>query len=144
MLIVAVYCIYALRARFVSLAKAVVKPGSVVPAVELAVTNPMAFAKSHVTGGIGAVVMADATTGLPKIQMLVAGSPAQKAGLRPGDVILAIDGSTASGRTLAQNIECIRGIASVSVALTIQRAGSTNLNCVIHRSSWSGMGIAQQ
>ena len=50
----------------------------------------------------------------------------------------------ARGQTLAQNVEHIRGIARVSVMLTIQRAGSTNLNCLIHRTSWSDLGIVQQ
>lgn len=117
------------------------KRASAVYAFESAITNPVDFAKSHVTGGIGAMLLADPASGLPQIRGVVTGSPAQRAGLRSGDVILAIDGLTTRGRTLTQDIECIRGIASVSVALTIQRAGSTNLNCVIHRTSWSGMGI---
>lgn len=138
-LLVLIAAIYGIKA----LVGGSAKRASIAPAVQLAITNPLAFAKSHVTGGIGAVVLADPVSGLPKIQMLVAGSPAQKAGLRPGDVILEIDGVSAQGRTLAQNIERIRGIASVGVELTIQRAGSTNLNCVLHRASWSGMGIVQ-
>ena len=129
-------------ALFGNSAKAV-RYGSIVPAVRLAFTNPVAFAKSHVTGGIGAVVLADSATGLPRIQTVLADSPAARAGLRGGDVILEIDGLAARGRTLAQNIDRIRGLAASPVALTIQRAGSTNLNCVIHRSSWSGLGISQ-
>lgn len=119
------------------------RPGSVVRAAELAITNPVEFAKSHVTGGIGAVLLADPVTGLPRIQMVLAGSPAARAGLRAGDEILEVDGMTTRGRTLAQDVDRIRGIASVSVGLTIQRAGSTNLNCLIHRSSWSGLGVNQ-
>lgn len=138
-LLVLIVAVYGIRALFVHSAKS----GRIAPAVQLAITNPLAFAKSHVTGGIGAVVLADPVSGLPKIQMLVAGSPAQRGGLRPGDLILEIDGMSAKGRSLAQNIERIRGIASVGVELTIQRAGSTNLNCVLHRESWSGMGINQ-
>ena len=141
-LVVLVFAIYGIRAWFTVSANPA-KLGSIVPAVRLAITNPVAFAKSHVTGGIGAVVLADPATGLPKIQMVLAGSPAERAGLRGGDVILEIDGLAARGRTLAQNIDRIRGITASPVALTIQRTGSTNLNCLIQRSSWSGMGIVQ-
>ena len=118
-------------------------PGRIVPEVQSAITNPVGFAKAHVTGGIGAVLLVDPMTGLPRIQMVLAGSPAQKAGLRPGDVILEVDGVTTRGRTLAQDVDHIRGIASISVGLLIQRPGSTNLNCLIHRSSWSVLGVNQ-
>jgi S1-C subfamily serine protease len=131
---------YGVRALVVA---GVLKRARIAPSVQLAITNPVQFAKSHVTGGIGAIVLVDPASGLPRIQTLVAGSPAQKAGLQGGDLIVEVDGVATRGRSLNQNIECIRGIASVGVALTIQRGG-TNLNCVIHRSSWSGMGIVQQ
>lgn len=118
--------------------------GSIVPEVQAAMTNPVGFAKAHVTGGIGAVLLVDPTTGLPRIQMVLTGSPAQRAGLRPGDVILEVDGITTRGRTLSQDVDHIRGIASVSVGLLIQRTGcSTNLNCLIHRTSWSVLGVNQ-
>lgn len=131
---------YAIPALFVSHP---FKRGSVANSAESAITNPVGFAKSHVTGGIGALLMADPATGLPRINGVLSGSPAQRAGLRAGDVILAVDGVPTRGQTLAQNVENIRGLAIGSVALTIQRAGSTNLNCLIERTSWSGMGIAQ-
>ena len=75
------------------------------------------------------------------IHGVVAGSPAEKAGLREGDHIIQVDGVPTSGRTLAQVVESIRGFAAGSVTLTIQRSGSTNLQCVIHRSSWKSLKI---
>jgi C-terminal processing protease CtpA/Prc len=132
--------VYGLRALFIPSPRAP-KYASVVYAFQSAITNPVDFAKSHVTGGIGAMLLADPASGLPQIRGIVAGSPAQRAGLRGGDVILAIDGMTTHGRTLAQDVQNIRGLPTSSVMLTIQRADSTNLNCVIHRTSWSGMGI---
>ena len=47
-------------------------------------------------------------------------------GLREGDHILQVDGIATRGRTLAQNVESIRGFSAGSVTLTVQRAGSTN------------------
>jgi C-terminal processing protease CtpA/Prc len=117
--------------------------GSVAQTVQSAITNSVGFAKLHVTGGIGADVFADSVSGLPEINNLAAGSPAERAGLREGDRILEINGVATRGRMLAQNIEGIRGFAIGSVGLTIQRAGSTNLNFVIHRSSWSSISAGQ-
>ncbi|SRR6266571_611338 len=108
-----------------------------------AITNPVVFAKSRFTGGVGAILVADPATGVPLIHNVVAGSPAEKAGLREGDHIVQIDGVATTGRTLAQNVESIRGFAASSVTLTVQRKGSTNLQCVIHRSSWKSLGIPQ-
>ena len=116
---------------------------SVTGPIRSAITNPVSFAKSHFTGGIGAILLPDSATGLPRVREIVDESPAQKAGLREGDCILAVDGVVTRGRTLAQNIQSIRGFAVGTVRLTIQRAGSTNLECVVHRGSWSSMGIPQ-
>jgi len=105
------------------------------------ITNVVGFAKARFTGGIGAVLQTDKGTGALLIRQILAGSPAEKAGLRAGDLIIQVDGIATKGRFLAQNIESIRGFAAGSVTLTIQRAGSTNLQCVIHRSSWKSLGI---
>lgn len=133
---------YGIRALLLASANSS-RQGSISHTVQSAFTNPVGFAKSHVTGGIGALLLADPASGLPRIQMVIIGSPAEKAGLRSGDLILGIDGAPTHGRTLIQNIESIRGFAIGTVRLTIQRAGSTNLICVIQRTSWSGMGIEQ-
>ena len=108
-----------------------------------AITNPVAFAKSRFTGGVGAALGTDPATGALLIMKIMAGSPAEMAGLREGDHILQVDGVATSGRTLVQNVESIRGFSFGSVTLTIQRSGSTNLQCVIHRSSWKSLGIPQ-
>jgi C-terminal processing protease CtpA/Prc len=106
-----------------------------------AITNPVAFAKNRFTGGVGAILLIDPATGLPLIRQVIAGSPAEKAGLREGDIILQVDGIATRGRTLAQIVESVRGFALGSVTLTVQRSGSTNLQCVIRRSSWKSLGI---
>ena len=50
------------------------------------------------------------------------GSPAQKAGLKPGDIILKVDGKEVSGLPLGQAVEHILGPPGTPVKLTIQDA----------------------
>ena len=47
------------------------------------------------------------------------GSPAQKAGLRPGDIILAVDGQDLTGLPLIQAVKRISGPAGTRVTLTV-------------------------
>lgn len=54
------------------------------------------------------------------------GSPAEKAGLRPGDVVLAVDGSTLDGLTPDEARDRVRGKAGTEVILHIQRFGSAS------------------
>jgi len=130
---VAVFALWATRARSTR------QPdrASIKDTIQSAITNPADFAKTHFTGGIGAMLTTDRATGVPLIYGVGVGSPAEKAGLRKGDLIVEVNGVATSGRTVAQNIEGIRGFVAGSVTLTVQRAGSTNLQCVIRRSSWN-------
>ncbi|MDP3953639.1 MAG: S41 family peptidase [bacterium] len=50
-------------------------------------------------------------------------SPAEKAGLLPGDAILAIDGQSTQGLTIDEAVEKIRGAKGTTVTLTIHRDG---------------------
>jgi carboxyl-terminal processing protease len=47
------------------------------------------------------------------------GSPAQKAGIRAGDFILAVNGQSTASMTLSQAVEKIRGQKGTSVTLTV-------------------------
>lgn len=51
----------------------------------------------------------------------IAGSPAERAGLRAGDVLLRIDGQDATGLTLLDTITKIRGTKGSPVSLTVRR-----------------------
>jgi carboxyl-terminal processing protease len=48
------------------------------------------------------------------------GSPAQRGGIRPGDVITAVDGRSLAGKTSEQATSLIKGPAGTSVTLTVQ------------------------
>jgi carboxyl-terminal processing protease len=61
------------------------------------------------------------------------GSPAQKAGLRPGDVVLAVDGSSLDGLTIDGARDRIRGPRDTAVALTIVRDGGAPFDVEVVR-----------
>ncbi|MCM3023463.1 S41 family peptidase [Weizmannia ginsengihumi] len=54
----------------------------------------------------------------------IKGSPAEKAGLKPNDKILAVNGKNIQGMSANQAILLIRGKKGTKVTLTIQRAGA--------------------
>lgn len=53
----------------------------------------------------------------------IAGSPAEKAGLQPRDILVQIDGESASDITISEAVKRIRGKAGTTVALTLARDG---------------------
>lgn len=52
-------------------------------------------------------------------------SPAEKAGIRPGDIILAVDGEPTDGWTSVQAVRKIRGPAGTRVTLTVKHTDGT-------------------
>jgi carboxyl-terminal processing protease len=102
----------------------------------LSVSNGVADVASKVHGQIGVYLETDTATGLPVVKSMLIGSPAELAGLKPGDVISHVSNKSLSGVPLAQAASWIRGISGGSVELTVQRASTTNaLNFTIHRAS---------
>lgn len=73
--------------------------------------------------GIGAEVRPDA--GYLRLYP-VPDSPAQQAGLLPGDVLLGVDGQSVAGQDAGQVIDQVRGPAGTGVQLTIGRAGQSS------------------
>jgi carboxyl-terminal processing protease len=60
-------------------------------------------------------------------------SPAEQAGLRPGDQVLAVDGTSTLGETLSTLVFEVRGEAGTDVTLSIRR-GETELDITITRA----------
>ncbi|MGA8049365.1 MAG: PDZ domain-containing protein, partial [Burkholderiales bacterium] len=52
------------------------------------------------------------------------GSPAQKAGLRAGDIVFRVDGRDVAGETLEHVVGSIRGPAGTTVVLSVRDPGS--------------------
>ena len=61
--------------------------------------------------------------GMVVIVAPIKGSPAARAGLLPGDIIVAVNGEETQGQTLQQVVQRIRGPKGTTVLLTIQREG---------------------
>ncbi len=72
-------------------------------------------------GGIGLVIAADA--GGIKVVSPIDDTPAARAGIKSGDMILAIDGKGLQGLSLDKAQAMLRGPAGTKVVLTLLRAG---------------------
>lgn len=58
------------------------------------------------------------------------GSPAQQAGIRPGDIILAVDDVSTAGQNLDEVVGRIKGLEGTDVTLTIYRSPVTTTTSV--------------
>jgi S1-C subfamily serine protease len=101
--------------------------------VQSAVSDPVEFARNRVTGGVGVILRIDSPTGLPIVQGVGVGSPAEAAGLHVGDVILEVNGRATTNLLLAQVVDIFRGFIINSVEVKVRRAGGTNLAFVSRR-----------
>jgi carboxyl-terminal processing protease len=77
-------------------------------------------------GGIGIYIGQDEKTKETIIIEPIVGTPADRAGLKAGDVVLSVDGHPTKGMKLDPVMNLIRGKAGSTVHLAIQRQGQTN------------------
>ena len=92
--------------------------------------------------GVGIEVAAD--SGVVRILRSIDGSPAQQAGLLPGDEIVSIDG-TDIGADLAGAIARMRGTSGSFVTLAVRRAGKPGLTeYVLRRAQVEVHSVARQ
>lgn len=87
--------------------------------------------------GIGVTIQAESTSGGYRIVAVTADSPASKAGLVAGDVILSVDGSDVSGKSLVEVQQLIRSKVDRTIAFSIRgtdgQSRTVNVDCtVIH------------
>jgi carboxyl-terminal processing protease len=75
-------------------------------------------------GGIGARMRGP----IPTVVEVFDDAPAQRAGLRPGDVLVAVDGQTTVDMRLDEVINLVRGPEGTPVVLRIQRAASDQVD----------------
>jgi carboxyl-terminal processing protease len=92
--------------------------------------------------GVGAVL--DVRNGAPIVVRVLPDSPADKGGLRPGEVILTVDGIAVAGERIEQVVVRIRGPEGTSVTLGLRDPDGSQRSLTIVRAklnlplvSWS-------
>lgn len=71
--------------------------------------------------GIGAAVTQEISTGIVRISKPYEGTPSAEAGLRPGDIVVSVDGTEVTGMELNQVVSLIKGEEGTQVILEIFR-----------------------
>ena len=88
--------------------------------------NPKAYKEVQVQargefGGLGIEVTME--NGLVKVITPIDDTPAQRAGIEPGDLVTHLDDEPVLGLTLQQAVDRMRGPANSEITLTIRRSG---------------------
>lgn len=69
----------------------------------------------------------------PTVIRVIAGSPADKAGLKAGDVFVAVNSDPVDGKNASEVAEKVRGEEGTSVKLTMKRSGETKEYTIIRQ-----------
>ncbi len=87
--------------------------------------------------GIGIEFQANTAEGVLYITKVYPGSPAERSGgLRPGDLIVAIDGYALQRRDLAEILTLLRGDAGTPIGLSLRRPPAGYFNVVLTREEY--------
>src|SRR5271163_5068649 len=84
-------------------------------------------------GGLGIEVSME--NGLIKVVSPIDDTPAARAGLKPGDLIVQLDGSPVQGMTLPEAVEKMRGPINSEVTLKIRRTGKDPFDVKLVRAT---------
>jgi carboxyl-terminal processing protease len=82
--------------------------------------------------GVGIVMSEE--KGTVFVEDVIPGSPAEEAGVQPGDALVSADGKSFQGKTIPDIQDVIRGVEGTVVNLSVSRSGTT-LNFDITRKS---------
>ena len=69
----------------------------------------------------------------PYVIEVFRGSPAESAGVKPGDQIMAVDNQSTNGRSLTEIVTAIRGNTGTKVVLSVARGGQPPVDIQITR-----------
>lgn len=76
--------------------------------------------------GIGAYIQVDKETEGGRITKVMAGSPAEEAGVKDNDIIVKVDGESVLGMALSDIVGKIKGPENTEVLLTLYREGAAD------------------
>jgi carboxyl-terminal processing protease len=82
-------------------------------------------------GGVGMEVAVE--NGVLKVISPIEGSPADIAGIKPGDLITEIDGKTTRGMVVYDAVKLLRGPKGTNVTITVQREGEGSRDITLTR-----------
>jgi carboxyl-terminal processing protease len=85
--------------------------------------------------GIGARVEQDSTTGEIVIVAPFRDSPAEIAGIRSGDVVVAVDGESTQGWSVSEAVRRIRGPEGTQVALSVRHSNGETEDVTVTRAT---------
>jgi carboxyl-terminal processing protease len=72
---------------------------------------------------VGIGIQLEEKSGEVVVAAPIEGSPAQRAGIEAGDVVVAVDGRSVRGEDVAQVVELVKGPEGTQVELTVTRGG---------------------
>jgi carboxyl-terminal processing protease len=72
-------------------------------------------------GGLGLEVTEDRDTGVIKVISPIDDTPAARAGMKPGDLILSLDGKSVEGLTLNDAVDKMRGPPGTTITISVKR-----------------------
>jgi carboxyl-terminal processing protease len=85
--------------------------------------------------GIGAQVDQDPVTGEIVIVAPFRGSPAEAAGILPGDILVSVDGESTQGWSVADAVKKIRGAQGTPVTLVVRHDDGSEIEVTITRET---------
>lgn len=77
--------------------------------------------------GIGCYVSQNVSTGIITLTQPMKNSPSEKAGVQPGDLLYAVDGTEVTGMDVDQVVMMVKGEKGSEVVLTVSREGEPDL-----------------
>jgi carboxyl-terminal processing protease len=84
--------------------------------------------RSSITGSFGGLgLQVEMADGAVRIIAPIPGTPAARAGLRSGDLIIGFDERPTQGMTLPEAVSAMRGEPGTSIALRVRRSGEENI-----------------
>lgn len=78
-------------------------------------------------GGIGVMIEPDTTSGYVRLTYVLPSTPAERAGLQVGDLVMSVNGTPTKGLAVDAVSALLRGQAGTVVSVTLSRANATSV-----------------